>query len=146
MPPSPPETAVAPNARQRFVVELAAGTALYGLVLALFDDLTDLIHTSSALVTLALAVVLYALTALTFAVKGRFAAWHVERGAPGGRGVRAFGLWLILFSSKFVFLWAIEALFPRDVEVAGVLGLMAVIAAFTITDRVARLVYDRLGD
>ena len=146
MPPSPQESAPAPNARQRFVVELAAGTALYAIILALFDDLTDLIHTSSALVTLALAVVLYALTALTFATKGRFTAWHIARGAPGGRGLRGFGLWLILFSSKFVFLWVIETLFPRNVEVSSFLGLMAVIAAFTITDRVARLVYARLSD
>ncbi len=127
------------------MVELAAGTALYSIVLALFEDYTNLLHTSSYSITLALAVVMYALTASTFALKSRFAAWHRERGGLGGKPARAFGLWLILFSSKFVFLAVIEWVFPRNVDVTSVIGLVAVIAAFTITDRLARLIYQRLG-
>lgn len=134
-----------PSGRQRFAIELTAGTALYSIVLAVFNDYTDLLHTSSSSVTLALAVVLYTLTAGTFALKDRFARWHTDQGAPGGKAARGFGLWLILFSSKFAFLAVIEWVFPRNVEVASVIGLVAIIAAFTITDRVARLVYRALA-
>ena len=44
-----------------------------------------------------------------------------------------------------MFLAVIEWVFPRNVEVTSVIGLVAIIAAFTITDRVARLVYRALA-
>lgn len=139
------ETARPPSSRQRFAVDLAAGTALYSIVLAFFNDYTDWLRTSSYSVTFALAVVMYALTALTFALKGRFARWHKAHGGLGGKPARAFALWLILFSSKFVFLAVIEWVFPRNVEVTSVIGLIAIIAAFTIIDRLARWGYEKLG-
>ena len=139
------EGARAPSNRQRFALDLAAGTALYSIVLAFFNDYTDLLRTSSLSVTFALAVVMYAMTALTFAAKGRVAAWHTAHGAPGGRPVRVLALWLILFSSKFAFLAVIEWLFPRNVDVTSVIGLVAIIAAFTIIDRLARWGYQKLA-
>lgn len=135
----------APSARQRVAVELAAGTALYSIVLALFDDYTDLLSISSFSLTLGLAAVMHLMTAATFAAKCGFVARHARRGRPGGTVGQVLGMWFILFSSKFVFLWVIEALFPRNVQLSGVVGLMAVIAAFTVTDRVGRAVYDKLG-
>ena len=86
------ETARPPSSHQRFAVELAAGTALYSIVLAFFNDYTDWLRTSFYSVTFALAVVMYALTALTFALKGRFARWRptaasaVSQPAPSRSG------------------------------------------------------------
>lgn len=121
------------------------GTLLYSVVLGFFNDYTDVLHTSSYSVTFALAFVMQILTALTFAAKD--AVKRRFHGRPGKRATVALvvGVWLVLFLSKFVFLYVVELVFRAQVQIDGFFGIFLLVAVLTVLQRLAELVDRRLG-
>jgi hypothetical protein len=57
----------------------------------------------------------------------------------------ALGVWFVMFSSKFVFIWAIDLVFGDDVDINGFFGIFAVALVVTIVHRLADQVFARLG-
>jgi hypothetical protein len=140
MPPASP-----PTQAQSLATELVAGVALYSIVLGFFNDYTDLVATSSYSVTFALAVVMQLLTWAVFAAKRAWLRWFGRRERRGGPVGRFLGLWALMFSSKFVFLWVIAVVFRQEVEVGGFVAILVLVACFTVVQLIGGVLYRRLG-
>ncbi len=128
------------SSKQEFFYNMLIGVLLYSVVLGFFNDYTDIIHTSSYSVTFMLAFVMQILTYITFIVKDR-----VVSKFSGNKGLLIFSVWLVIFLSKFVFLWAIELVFSKDVEISGFFGILVVIASFTIIQKLIDLLLKKLS-
>jgi hypothetical protein len=130
---------------QLIFIELLVGTLIYVVVLGLFEKYTDLVSATSFSNIVLASVVLEALTFLTFLFKHRWIAfltrWRGELSAPQ----KLFGLWLVMFFSKFVFLWAIEIVFRGDFEVSGFFAIFLLVACVTVLAKLGNAFFVRLG-
>lgn len=106
---------------------MVLGTLLYSVVLGFFNDYTAVLHTKSYSTTFLLAIVMQLLTFATFKLKDV----AVKR-LKYNKALMAFGVWFIMFSSKFVFLGVIAIIFQEDVQVSGFIGLLLIIAVLTL--------------
>jgi hypothetical protein len=126
--------------RQLAFRSMLAGILLYSVVLGLFNDYTDILHTGTYSVTFAVAVVMQLLTYLTFALKNGVVARLRQRGGPQHKLAIAFRVWLIMFLSKFVFLGAIAVILQGYVQISGFVGLMLIIVIMTVAQRLLQLI------
>ena len=133
------------TSRQALVRDMFVGVLLYSVVLGFFNDYTPIIETSSYSVTFSLAIVMQALTYLTFATKDRVIVGFARRNGRGRKVGMAIGVWLVMFLSKFVFLAVISVIFRDEVAVSGFVGLLVVILCLTIVTKLAELIDGRLG-
>ena len=119
------------------------GILLYAVVMGFFNDYTAILHTSSYSITFAVAVVMQILTYLTFAIKDIVAKpFKAKEGARNKFGL-VFTVWFVMFTSKFVFLGVIDAIF-NEVEISGFIGLIIIIATMTITHQLLLWVHRKL--
>jgi hypothetical protein len=134
----------ASNGKQELFRNMLVGVLLYTVVLGFFNDYTDILHTGTYSLTFSLAVVMQVLTYLTFAFKdwviGRFPEKREAKHTVG----LAFSVWLIMFLSKFVFLWVISVIFD-EVKISGFIGLLLIVASLTLVQKLVMLVDDKLG-
>ena len=121
------------------------GVLLYSVVLAFFNDYTNIFSVSSYSTTFAVAVVMQLLTYATFFAKDRI-VYGFKRAESTNRIGLALSIWLLMFLSKFVFLGAIELIFSQEVEISGFFGLIAIIASLTIAQSLVELVDKKLAD
>ena len=135
-----------PSARQKLFSEMVLGVLIYAVVLGFFEDYTKILSTWSYSVTFAAAVVLQLLTYATFWLKSLVVKRF--KGREGKRYVAAliFGVWAIMFFSKFVFLAAINFIFGESVTLSGFIGLMCIIAVMAIAKKLINMSYERLLD
>ena len=56
-----------------------------------------------------------------------------------------FGVWLIMFISKFVFLAVIDSIFGSSVEISGFVGLVIIILTMTVAKYIIDAVYTKLA-
>lgn len=105
-------------------------------VLSLFNDYTDLLYISSASTILAASFLLQALTFWTLAFKKWLGQQFTYAENQKLKPAKFFSLWAVLFSSKFIFLWAIDVVFGEYVQLAGFLSLMLIIATMTVIKEV----------
>lgn len=131
--------------KQELFRSLVFGTLIYAAVLGFFNDYTSILHTSSYSTTFLLAVLMQVLTMLTFLAKDRVVAWVSKLQLQRAKLSIAFGVWLVMFFSKFVFLGAICLVFRGEVQVSGFFGLIAIIVAMTLTQQLIELGYAHLG-
>jgi hypothetical protein len=68
-----------------------------------------------------------------------------HRGTRRATALMAFGVWFVMFASKFVFIWAIDVLFGDEVNIDGFFGIFAVALVVTVMHRLADWVFVRLG-
>lgn len=132
--------------RQDLFLSTVVGILLYSVVLGFFNDYTDILHTTSYSVTFALAIVMQVLTYLTFQVKNLAQSWFKEKNGSWYRFGLIFTVWLILFLSKFVFLWVISLVFRQEVQISGFIGLLLIVAILTVLQQLFELAYKRLAD
>ena len=92
------------------------------------------------------AVVLEVLTCAALAVKDAIVGHLRHRGTRRAIALMAVGVWFVMFSSKFVFIWVIDLMFGEDVNINGFFGIFAVALVVTVAHRLADLVFVRLGD
>jgi hypothetical protein len=125
--------------------EMVLGTLVYAVVLGFFEDYTDILATWSYSVTFLAAFVLQILTHCTFWLKS--VVFRHFRAKEGKKYMLAmiFGVWAIMFFSKFVFLAVIEFLFEDSVELTGFIGLVVIIASLTIIKRLIDGIESRLA-
>ena len=138
------ETAVF-SARQLLFKELFVGTLIYAVVLGFFDDYTSIVTARSFSYVVLAAIVLEVLTCGAFAVKDAIVGRLRHRGSRGALAFMALGVWFVMFSSKFVFIWAIDLVFGDDVDINGFFGIFAVALVVTVVHRLADQVFARLG-
>lgn len=128
------------NQKQQLFQTMLVGVLLYSVVLGFFNDYTDILRTTSYSTTFAVAIVLQLLTYATFAVK------DLVKNRVNNRAALVFGVWLVLFLSKFVFLAVIDFIFGKEVEISGFIGLMLIVASLTIMQKATDLIDSKLAD
>ena len=134
------------NNKQEIFRNMVVGILLYSVVLGFFNDYTNILHTGTYSVTFVLAIVMQILTYLTFMAKDRVIDWFNSKGKHKNRIWLIFSVWLVIFLSKFVFLWVIEFIFRGTVEISGFFGLLIIVAILTIAQKLLELIYNELGD
>jgi hypothetical protein len=115
-------------------------------VLGFFDDYTSIVVATSFSSVFLAAIVLEVLTCAFIAVKDAIVGHLRHRGTRRAIALMAVGVWFVLFSSKFVFIWAIDLVFGDDVNIDGFFGIFAVALLVTVAHRSADIVFLRLGD
>ena len=125
---------------------MVVGILLYSVVLGFFNDYTDILHTSSYSVTFLLAMVMQILTYLTFEVKKLAQSWFRDKDGSWYRFGLIFTIWLILFLSKFVFLWVISIVFRQTVHISGFIGLLFIVVILTLLQQLFEWVYYKFDD
>ena len=133
------------NSRQLLFKELFVGTLIYAVVLGFFDDYTSIVEARSFTYVFLAAVVLEVLTWAALAVKSSIVGHLRHRDSRAAVVLMALGVWLVMFTSKFVFIWAIDVVFGDDVDINGFFGIFAVALLATVVHRLADLVFVRLG-
>jgi hypothetical protein len=121
------------------------GTLLYSVVIGFFNDYTDIMHTGTYSTTFMLAIVMQLLTFATFWVKDIVAKQIKALNRPRGKILLGFGVWLVIFLSKFVFLWAISLIFRDSVQISGFVGLLLIIVLMTAVQKLVELIDTKLG-
>lgn len=134
------------NKRQLAYAELFIGTLIYVTVLGLFNDYTSIVQANSFSTILFASIVLEILTYLAFKLKTNIINTLKNRQGAIYRVLMFFSVWLIMFLSKFVFIWALDILFGNYIEITGFFGILAVVLSVTAIHRLAFYVFKRLGN
>ncbi len=134
------------NARQLAFKELVVGTLIYAAVLSFFDDYSSIVTATSFSTIFLAAAVLELLTWGAFLLKGSIVRHFKGHPHPSRKVIMAFGVWLVLFLSKFVFIWVVDFLFGSNIDIHGFFGILIIVACVTIAHRLADRIFVRLGD
>lgn len=128
------------NKKQLVFKELFVGTLIYGVVLGFFNDYTNIVDAKSFSTIFMASIVLEILTYLTFLLKDK-ATHNLEK-----RVIKLFTIWLILFLSKFVFIWVIDLLFGTYMNIHGFFGVLLLVLCVTIIQQLADTTFTKLGE
>lgn len=134
------------NQRQLVYQEIFVGTLIYAVVLGFFDDYTSIVYAKSFTTIFLASIALEILTYLAIQLKGSVIRWLKRHEGKLYRGLTFFGVWLIMFLSKFVFIWVLDLLFGEYISVNGFFGILLVVLCVTIIHRLAFYVFQRLGE
>lgn len=132
------------STKQELFREMVLGTLVYSVVLGFFNDYTDIIHTGTYSTTFLVAIVLEILTYITFWLKGQVVKKFKGKEESKYKVVLIFGVWLIMFFSKFVFLAVIDFVFGGNVKVSGFIGLVLIIAVMAASKKLIEIIYQKL--
>ncbi len=134
------------TAKQLVFKEVFVGTLVYAVVLGFFNDYTDIVDARSFSTIFYAAFALEVLTYLAFMLKGKIISWLGKRQGLGYQALMFFSVWLIMFVSKFVFIWAIDVLFGSYITIYGFFGILLVVLCVTVIHKLADVVFVRLGE
>lgn len=134
------------NSKQLLFKELFVGTLIYAVVLGFFNDYSSIVYAKSFSTIFYAAIVLQVLTYLAFLLKSKIIAWLKDRKTLLYRMLMFFCLWLVLFLSKFVFIWAIDMIFGNNIDIYGFFGILIVVLCVTITHKLADRVFIKIGE
>lgn len=134
------------NARQLLFKELFVGTLIYAVVLGFFNDYTSTVSAKSFSTIFYAAIVLEILTYLAFLLKDRIIQWLKNHSGTFYKILMFFCVWLVMFVSKFVFIWVIDLVFGSNIDINGFFGVLAVVLSVTVIHTVADKVFIKLGD
>lgn len=130
---------------QRRYRELLIGSLIYSVVLGLLNSYTTIVETRSYSFLLYASVVLELLTVGAFKIKDRIIGSFRHREGARYKAAMALGVWFVMFSSKFVFIWVINIVFGDDVNVNGFFGILLVVASVTMLHHLAAWIDVQLG-
>lgn len=133
------------NSKQLAFQEIFIGTLIYVVVLGFFNDYTSIVSAKSTSTIFFASVVLEILTYLAFKLKGQIISWLKDRDGYIYRLLMFFSVWLVMFLSKFVFIWALDALFDDYISIDGFFGILWVVLLVTITHKSAYKIFNILG-
>lgn len=134
------------NSRQLLFKEVFVGTLIYAVVLGFFNDYTSIVYAKSFSTIFYAAVVLEILTYLAFLLKGKIVAWLRHKAGLIYHILMFFFVWLVMFLSKFVFIWVIDLIFGNNININGFFGILALALSVTIIHKLADKVFISLGD
>jgi len=135
----------AQSSKQQLFYDMVLGTLVYAVVLGFFEDYTDILNTWSYSTTFFVAIVMQILTYLTFWLKSLVVKYFKGKEGSMYKAALVFGVWLILFLSKFVFLAVIDFIFGSAVEISGFVGLMIIIITMTVAKQLIDVAYAKLA-
>lgn len=138
-------SSVKQNSKQNLFQEMILGILIYAVVLGFFEDYTNIINTWSYSTTFFVAIVMQILTYLTFWLKGRVVQRFKGKKEKKYVAYMIFGVWAIMFFSKFVFLAVIDIIFGTSVEISGFIGLVLIIITMTVVKKAVDVVYKKLA-
>lgn len=133
------------TSRQLLFKELFVGTLIYAVVLGFFDDHTSIVEARSFTYVFLAAIVLEVLTCAALAAKDAIVGHLRHRDSRRATALMAFGVWFVMFASKFVFIWAIDLVLGDDVDINGFFGIFVVALVVTVAHRLADWVFVLLG-
>ncbi len=133
------------NPRQELFREMVLGTLVYSVVLGFFNDYTQIIHTGTYSTTFLVAVVMQILTYITFWLKGIVVKKFKGKEDSKYKFALVFGVWIIMFLSKFVFLAVIDFVFGGNVKISGFIGLVIIIVIMTLSKKMIDILYEKLA-
>lgn len=133
------------NSKQLLFKELFVGTLIYAVVLGFFNDYTTIVYAKSFSSLFFASIVLELLTYLVLLLKSRIVA-RLKDGSVRHRLVMVFAVWFIMFVSKFVFIWAIDAVFGNYVNIQGFFGILWVVLSVTLIHKLADTIFMKLGE
>ena len=138
-----------PSNRQRLFMRYFTAVLVDLTVLNLFDEYWQHVVVDSFTISLLAALLLQVLLKLTLALEHRVAAYFNARQGATARFLRFFTAWLILFSSKFVILGAVDIVFGDEVRfggpVHGVVAFIVVVMVMLAAEEAIVRFYRRLG-
>lgn len=134
------------NNRQLLFKELFVGTLIYAVVLAFFGDYTDIVQATSFSMIFLAAIVLEVLTCGVMALKKHIVQWLKDKSGIFYRFCMFFCVWLVMFSSKLVFIWVIDFIFGEHMNIHGFFGVLWLVLSVTILHKLADRVFLLLGD
>lgn len=133
------------NSRQLVFKELFVGTLLYASVLGFLDDYTSIVFAKSYSYIFFAALVLEILTFYTLGLKKGVVNLFRGRTEIIYKFVMFFGVWLILFLSKFVFVWFVDTIFGDNVNIYGFFGILLLIATVTVLHKTTDIIFKKLA-
>lgn len=125
--------------------ELFIGTLIYVAVLGLFNDYTSIVSAKSFSTIIYASIVLEILTYFAFKLKNTIIAQLKNREGAIYKVLMFFSVWLIMFLSKFVFIWALDLVFGSYIAVNGFFGILLVVLSVTIVHKFAYVIFHKLG-
>lgn len=132
--------------RQLAFQEIFIGTLIYAVVLGFFNDYTSIVSARSFSTIFFASVVLEILTYLAFQLKGAIISWLKNRQGTVYRALMFFCVWLVMFVSKFVFIWALDLVFDDYIIINGFFGILLVVLSVTIIHKLAYMLFYQLGE
>ncbi len=134
------------NSNQIVFKELFVGTLIYAVVLGFFNDYTSIVEARSFSTIFLASVVLQILTSLAFLLKGKIIKWLQNRPRAIYRVLMFFCVWLVMFVSKFVFVWVIDQIFGDNMNINGFFGILLIVVTVTLIHKLANKIFILLGD
>lgn len=122
------------------------GTLIYAVVLGFFNDYTSIVEARSFSTIFLASVVLQILTSLAFLLKGKIIKWLQNRPRAIYRVLMFFCVWLVMFVSKFVFVWVIDQIFGDNMNINGFFGILLIVVTVTLIHKLANKIFILLGD
>lgn len=133
------------TSKQLLFKELFVGTLIYAVVLGFFNDYTSVVYAKSFSTIFLAAIVLEILTYLTLLLKGWVMSQLKGKQGAGYRTLMFFSVWLVLFLSKFVFIWAIDITFGDTMNINGFFGVLWIALSVTVAHKLADKTFKSLG-
>lgn len=134
------------NSKQLLFKEVFVGTLIYAVVLAFFNDYTSLVYAKSFSTIFYASIVLEVLTYLALFLKDTIIKSLIGKTAVVYRIVMFFCVWLVMFISKFIFVWVIDLIFGSYINIKGFFGILSVVVIVTLMHKVADRIFIMLGD
>ncbi len=134
------------NSRQIIFKEMVLGTLIYAVVLGFFNDYTEIVNAKSFSTIFFASIVLQILTILAFDLKKQILKFLKNKQGTIYKALRVFSVWLVMFLSKFVFVWVIDQLFGDNININGFFGILAVVVCVTLVHKLADYIFIKLGD
>jgi hypothetical protein len=134
------------NSRQILFKEVFVGTLIYAVVLGFFNDYTSIVDAKSFSTIFYAAAVLETLTYCAFLLKDKIIALLNNRQELIYRILLFFCVWLVMFLSKFVFIWVIDLIFGNNINILGFFGILLIVLCVTIIHKLAEKGFIGLGD
>lgn len=131
--------------RQQLFWDMVLGTLVYAVVLGFFEDYTNILSAWSYSTTFFVAITLQILTYLTLRLKSLVIKHFKGKEGKRYRAMLIFGVWAIMFFSKFVFIAVIESIFGSSVVISGFVGLVIILVAMTVIKKLIDISYARLA-
>ena len=131
--------------QQLIFKEMFVGTLVYAVVLGFFNDYTAMVQAKSFSTIFFASVVLQLLTYLVFLLKKRIVSHFKVKAGLVSCFAMVFLVWLVLFLSKFFFVWVIDQIFGDNINIYGFFGIFFVALSATVLSKAADYIFMLLG-
>lgn len=134
------------NSRQLLFKEVFVGTLIYASVLGFFNDYTSIVYAKSFSTIFLAAITLELLTCAAFILKNRIVTFLKQRTGKIYKFLMFFCVWLIMFLTKFVFIWVIDLIFGSNMNIYGFFGILLIVVCVTLVHKLADKLFIHLGN